>query len=541
LFGVSFVTDAARFAEARAAVLAEVQRMTQQPVTSDELRKAVKQFVAATLATRKTMQGQAQDLGGNWMAANDLNFSARYLAAVEQLAPADVQRVARQYLTTENRTLYALLPVGKAARPMPTVEARRECPVRKVTLANGLRLLLKEDHRLPFVEFRGVFKGAVLTETPQLSGLTQLTTRMLLKGTTTRSAQQVVTEIESVGGSIDAYGGNNSFGVSLEVLSADLATGLGLFADVLLNPVFPAAELERERQVQLAAIKDQRDQLLQSCNRLMRRTLFGDAGYGLDLLGSEASVAQIRVPDLRAFHERLAVPANGVVAIYGNIRPGEVQAALERALAAWKPGDEFSPAPPAAAPAGPRRAGESRDKEQAVLIVGYPGTTLHHPDRYRLEVIQEACSDLGSRLFLRIREKLGLAYYVGAQNFVGLLPGYFAFYVGTAPNQVDRVEQEIRQETELLRAQGLTPEELQRAKAKIIGRKKIARQDLGNLAMTNALDELYDLGFDNIDREDARYQAVTLEEVKAVARAYLDPAKSVTAVIAPHWHQGVSP
>ena len=107
---------------------------------------------------------------------------------------------------------------------------------------------------------------------------------------------------------------------------------------------------------------------------------------------------------------------------------------------------------------------------------------MYDDDRYPLELIQESCSDLGSRLFLRIREQLGLAYYVGAQNFAGLVPGYFAFYTGTEPSKVGLVEKELFKEIELLRNEGLTAEELKRAKAKIIGQKKIARQDLGHLA-----------------------------------------------------------
>src|SRR5208283_2650059 len=99
------------------------------------------------------------------------------------------------------------------------------------------------------------------------------------------------------------------------------------------------------------------------------------------------------------------------------------------------------------------------------LVLGFPGTTLLHADRYPLELLQEGCSDLGSRLFLRIREKLGLAYYVGAQNFLGLAPGLFAFYVGTAPDKLAEVEKELLIETGLLRDGGLTEEELRRAKA----------------------------------------------------------------------------
>ena len=147
--------------------------------------------------------------------------------------------------------------------------------------------------------------------------------------------------------------------------------------------------------------------------------------------------------------------------------------------------------------------------------------------------MQEACSDLGSRLFLRVRERLGLAYYVGAQNVVGLAPGYFAFYAGTAPEKAALVETELLNEAELLRSEGLTAEELKRAKAKVIGQRKIARQDLGGFAMTSALNELYGLGYDHTDKEDALYEAVTLEHVKAVAQQYLKPDAMVIAVVKP--------
>src|SRR5437773_7198573 len=134
LFGMSAVVDADKFSAAREAMLAEVERMKNELVSTDELGKAVKQFIAATLATRKTMQGQAQDLGGNWLAASDLNFSERYLAAVKRITPADLQRVARTYLTTENRTLYALLPSGTAPKTAEVSVRFAEKPIQKFEL-----------------------------------------------------------------------------------------------------------------------------------------------------------------------------------------------------------------------------------------------------------------------------------------------------------------------------------------------------------------------------------------------------------------------
>lgn len=536
LFGISASADAEKFVPAREALLAEADKLKDTLVTPQELDKATKQFVAATLATRKTMQGQAQDLGSNWLAATDLSFSERYLAAVRRVTPADLQRVARQYLTPENRSIYALLPTGAAPKPVSVEEVSQAHPIQKWELSNGVRLLVKPDHRLPFVEFRAVFKGGVLAESPQDNGITQLLGKMLLKGTRTRSAEQLAREIESLGGSLDSYGGNNSYGINAEVLSSDFDKGLELMADVVLNATFPDSALEREREVQLAGIRSQKDQLLQSASKAMRRALFGDASYGLDPLGTEESVARLQVRSIRDFHGRLTEPENCVLAIYGDIDPDTTRAAVERTFAAWQRTGATFPVPSQPAEAvleGVKHVTEVRDKKQAVLVVGYRGTTLESPDRYALELVQESCSDLGSRLFLRVREKLGLAYYVGAQNFVGLVPGYFAFYAGTMPEKATLVEAELLEEAELLRRDGLTAEELKRAKAKIIGQHKIGRQDLGSLAMTTALDELYGLGYAHWEVEDACYEAVTLDEIKHVTQKYLKPDGVVIATIRP--------
>ena len=533
LFGISAVVDGDQFEAANQAILAEIEKVKMISVSSNELQKAIKQFISATHSSRKTMEGQAQNLGGNWLAANDLNFSERYLAAVKNITLTDIQRVARQYLTPENRTLYALLPVGAAPKTKANVELNKDNAIQKIVLPNGLTLLVKEDHRLPFVEFRAMFKGGVLAENAANNGTTMLLAKMLIKGTKTRSAEKIATEIESVGGHIDSYGGNNSFGINAEVLSEDFATGLNLLADVILNPTFPADELEREKEVQIAGIRSRKDELLKSASLAMRRALFGDTGYGLDSLGSEESAGKVSVAALKSFHQKLTVPNNCVLAIFGDVKVGDVKTAAQNAFAAWKKSADVLLDSQSPALTSPKRTEETRDKKQAVLVIGFPGTTLGSDDRYALDLLQECCSDLGSRLFLRIREQLGLAYYVGAQNFVGLAPGYFAFYTGTEPTKVAQVETELLKEAELLRTEGLSADELKRAKAKIIGGKKIARADLGNLASTSALDELYGLGWQRAELDDAKYEAVTLEQIKSAAQKYLKPDALVVSIVKP--------
>ena len=168
-----------------------------------------------------------------------------------------------------------------------------------------------------------------------------------------------------------------------------------------------------------------------------------------------------------------------------------------------------------------------------MLVIGFHGTTIHDDDRYALELSQEACSDLGSRLFLRIREQLGLAYYVGAQNFAGLVPGYFAFYTGTEPSKAELVETGIAQGSGTVAHGRLDRRGIQARKGKNHRPEKNRRQDLGNLASLTALDELYGLGYQHSELDDAKFEAVTLDQVKAVAQKYLKPDAFVVSVVKP--------
>jgi zinc protease len=252
------------------------------------------------------------------------------------------------------------------------------------------------------------------------------------------------------------------------------------------------------------------------------------------MLGNENSLAKLQPVDLSSWHQRFVRPENCVLAIYGNVQLDRVKSAVQSLFGSWKTGNSTAaPAARTAATPSNKRIEETHDKKQAVVVVGYPGVTFQDADRYALELLQEACSDLGSRLFLRVREKLGLAYYVGAQNFVGPAPGYLAFYAGTAPEHAARVEEELLAEAALLRKDGLSLEELERAKAKIIGNKKISRQDLGIYATGTALDELYGLGYAHTEAEDALIRAVTPAQVQASAAKYLRQDAAVIAVLKP--------
>jgi zinc protease len=165
-------------------------------------------------------------------------------------------------------------------------------------------------------------------------------------------------------------------------------------------------------------------------------------------------------------------------------------------------------------------------------MVGFPGADMFSDDRGALELIDEACSDLGSRLFNRIREEMGLAYFVGSSNLLGLVRGAFTFYLGTDPAKLDEVRAALSEEIAKLVEGGLADDEIARAKEKLLGAQEIRNQSNDALAFGCALDELYGLGHDHYRSLRSRIEAITADDIRRVAAKYFTQA-SVTAIATP--------
>ncbi|MCX7886459.1 MAG: insulinase family protein [Verrucomicrobiae bacterium] len=493
LFVIEATCDHDKRAVATAAIRELMGRFAAEPVGEAELQKAIKSLLADHLGKLKTMEGQASDMAHNFVLTGDPNFGEVYLERVRAVRAEDIRRVAQRYMTSNNLTITSLNPVVAGAKQEGAGVAPR-IRVEKFELPNGLRLLVREDPKVPLVDVRALFKGGVLVETPDNNGITKLTARMLLKGTKTRTADEVSEAIESVGGSISYFSGNNSFGVSTHTMSDDLDLALDVLADVLQNPTFPAELLERERKVQLAEIKAEQDQIVRVGQQLLREAIFPAHPYRLNQLGTVESVSKLTVADLVGFHRRYVVPNNMVLAVFGKVSAGDVRRKVEQRFGAMEKRALEFPKTTADRIRSEVRRESLQPKEQAVLLIGYNGASLFDEDRFALDLLDEIYSGMGSRIFLRLRDELGLCYYCGAFQLVGPDPGCFALYVGTAPDRVAECEKELLAEVERLQREGVTEAELERAKNSVIGQRKVRMQDNAELAMTVGLDELYGLG-----------------------------------------------
>jgi zinc protease len=307
-----------------------------------------------------------------------------------------------------------------------------------------------------------------------------------------------------------------------------------LLSDVLLNAIMPKKAIAREKEIQLAAIKQEEEQMTTVARNILRQALFTQHPYALRANGSVDSVQRLTQKDLLEFRDRYVVAKNGVIFVFGDVKAGEVKQLFEKALGGMRPGAlGLTDARPAAPLSKIESVESPKDKAQSVIMVGYRGADIFSPDRYALQLIDEASSDLGSRFFIRIREQMGLAYYVGASQMEGLVPGLFAFYLGTDPQKIEPVKTALLDEIRKLATDGLTNEELARAKKKLIGQQEIANQSNDSFGYQCALDELYGLGFNYYKSLQHNLEAVSLNDIKRVAAKYFRDQPYVLATVRP--------
>jgi zinc protease len=542
LFGIDANLDPANLEAAERAIAEVISDLKAHGVTPGEIAKAKRRALGSHLASLTTMRGNAADLGSSWLLTRNLNFSNEYLAGLQSVTPADILRVLNTYFTDDNLSVSTLNPLGALKPPLAEAPASAPGQIQKYTLPNGLRLLIREDSSLPLVSMVATFKAGILAENAENNGVTKLCSRVLLKGTKTRAAGQIVDQIESLGGGIGADSGNNSMSVSIRVMKPDVNAGLDLLSDVLLNPIFPEKEIALECQFQLASLKAEDEDVTATARNLMRAALYPGHPYSLRLNGSPETVSKLTRDQIVDFYRQHAVAMNGVIAIFGDVKAADVKSQVERLFASMPSGQEGLTAPPQPPPLhNSSTVEEHRDKAQAILMVAYRGADMFNPDRPVLELIDEACSDLGSRFFIRIREKMGLAYFVGTSQMLGLVPGPFLFYLGTAPSKLAAVQAELLDEIDQLAKDGLTEAELARAREKAIGQQDIRNQNQDTLAYSCALDELYGVGYNFYTTERAQLEAVTLDQVRQACRKYFLDKPRIIAIVAPEAHSAPAP
>ena len=532
LFYISYLTDPDKRAAAEQAILLELARVAAAGISPRALAKAVRQAVTSEVNMRKTMSGQASRLGASEVVVGDINYNRAYFDRLFALTTTSLRRVMQTYLVPQRLTVVSSNPAA-VAEPAATVAkgAGDSLDFEEIRLANGSRLLLQTNRGLPNLHFRLAFAGGPMHEPSNLRGLTTLMATLLAKDTARRSAEEVARAIEEVGGSFSDFSGNNSFGLSAEVLPGDADLALELMTDATLRPAFKAARLEVERESSLAALKESLDDVVTVGRKKLRANFFGAHPFAVESGGDEAGLKAIAVGDLRSLHRRLVVSGNAVLAVAGDFDPKKLGPKLKAFLSRLPKG----PAPEARSTLVVTSGNftEIQPRQQAIVFQAFPGPGLLARDYAVSEVADELFSGMSSRLFERVREEKSLAYFVRSSRIVGLHDGMFYFYAGTSPQRYEEVITELNLEIERVQRGEVAAEELLRCQTRLKAGKRMGMQTNSSRAMQSALNAVYGLPINDWRIYDARIDAVQLADLQEFARKYFQLSQRVQLVVKP--------
>jgi len=406
-------------------------------------------------------------------------------------------------------------------------------PAERVTLQNGLRLIVSEDHSLPFVTFQLIIDGGSRLDPPDKGGLSYMTARGLLHGTTRHTAQQMNQALDFLGASLSSSSSKDYTSVGLKVLKKDLNQGFNLFMDAVTQPVFPEEEFRREIQRTLGAIKSEEEDPGEFSEREFTKALFATTPYGHPVIGIEESLARLKRNDLASFHDTYIRPNNAILVLVGDVTPDEIKKSLIPRLEGWidrtisQPSFEHSPV------SGVKILTTDRAITQANIVLGNVGPKRNNPDFFTMVVMNYILGGGGfsSRLFTEIRAKRGFAYSVHSAFDFKKYTGSFSISLQTKNASAREAISIVLDEIKKMQTEPVTDKELEGARKYLTGSFPMRLDTQAKLAGFLAQVEFYGLGADYADNYASRILAVTKEDVQRVATKYLHPDNYILVVV----------
>jgi predicted Zn-dependent peptidase len=397
-------------------------------------------------------------------------------------------------------------------------------------LPNGLRLAVE-----PMPGLRSSSIGVFLTaggrhERVEQNGVAHFLEHMAFKGTPTRTARAIAEEIEDVGGYINAYTGKEMTAYYARVLEADVGRALDILADIVLNPLFEAPDIEVERNVILQEIGQALDTPDDIIFDWLQEAAFPDQPFGRTILGPAERVAGFARADLAGFVAEHYGPGRIIVAAAGAVDPDAIRRDVERLFGHLAPRPRVAPLP-ARFSGGERR--EARDLEQVHVAFAFEGPGARDDAAYAAQIYATALGGgMSSRLFQELRERRGLCYTIFAQAGAYEDTGMITLYAGTGAEQIrelaDLTMDELRRA-----ADGLAPAELERARAQLkagllMGLESPSARAERLARMLSVWGRVPD-----IDETIARIDAVTPERLRAFAEGLAARADPALALLGP--------
>ncbi len=408
----------------------------------------------------------------------------------------------------------------------------------RATLSNGITVLARSNFNTPSISFGGYVPAGSIFESDEKLGLADFVASSLMRGTQTRTFDEIYNELEFVGASMGFDSGvhNTSFGG--RSLVEDFPLLLKLLSESLQAPTFPKNEVETLRAQILTGLAIRAQDTSDMAAMAFDRMLFEGHPYSRPADGFVETVQAITRKDMQEFHRRYFGPRGMVIAIVGAINPKKALEALENVLGSWQvPGQVEAPELPAHKPVKKtvRHHHVLAGKSQSDLVIGMIGPRRKDPEYFSASLGNSVLGQFGmmGRIGEVVREKSGLAYYASSSLNAGTGPGSWEVSAGVNPKNLKKAIDLIEQELRRFVKSGVTKEELADSQANYIGRLPLSLESNNGVASALLNIERYDLGLDFYQRYEGMVRGVTRADVLETARKYIDPDRLVISTAGP--------
>ena len=540
----------------------EVERVKNEGVTAEEVARAISAREAQAIFGLQTVLGKGSRLADYSGYLGKPNYFQADIDRYTKVTPEDVKRVANQYLVANHLVMNYVPaktppPAAQADKPASTETKKKDKDliarqdamlpkggpdpkfslpaIEKSKLSNGLDLWVVQQHELPIVSMNLVVNAGGILDTSEKSGVASMTAAMLSQGTKSRSALDIANTLQSIGAQVNAGASWDNSGVSMQTITKNLDKALDVYADVVMNASFPDNEFATLKRRTMAGFIQRRASNTAVAGVVYDRVLYGSQPYGRQLSGDEKTVKGIDRGDLVKFYETNYRPNNATLIVVGDVQPADVKARLEKAFAAWKPGDvraaQIGDVRMVAQPA--IYIVDKPGAAQSSVNIGIVGIDRSNPDYYAVQVMNSILGGSGTaRLFQNLREDKGYTYGAYSRFTYRRGAGPFAAYGEIQTISTKEAVQEFLKELSGIRGgRPITQQELEVNKQSFIRRFPAGFETVGGISNQLANLVTYNLPDSYFNDYIAKVNAVTIDDVNRVANKYLDPDKMAIVIV----------
>ena len=403
--------------------------------------------------------------------------------------------------------------------------------IRREVMPNGLTLITEEMKHIRSICIGIWVKTGSRDEDREWNGISHFVEHMVFKGTQHRSAEEIARQVDSIGGNIDAFTAKECVSFSMKVLDEHLPIALDVLSDLVLNPVFDGQDITRERGVILEEIKMDEDNPDYLVHEIFTQNFWKDHPLGRPILGTRDTVKRFERTPVFDFYSQRFIPGNVIITAAGNLNHQRFVELVTKHFEKMKPASNgFHSAPPKIVPKIILK--NKKSLEQVQICVGVPSYPITHEKRHSSYILNTLLGGgMSSRLFQNIRERQGLAYAIYSDLNPYRDTGCLSIYAGTSRESAVKVVESVVSEFQKLKAELVSPEELQRAKVQLKGSLMLSLESSSARMSNLARQEMYFDRFYGLDELIQKIEAVTAAELQELANFFFQTENIAVTIL----------